>query len=1343
MSALSALKGYRTQFLYSLHYILANKHAPNTYRLEGKEDLDVLDGQGKILYAIQIKNLSKTIGLSDLVSQQRTSFLKRSAEIYPDSIPVLASFGSIHQELMKWKDRPSQHTQNEKAMFQKAGISAAQLSTIKEKLQIVEINEEQLTREILELLKAHQSVDPVPTAENLLYYIQCAAEKQQLIGTLDLIQQIDRIGEYLSERIAIANQYGLFIRPLLKTEPSAEEQEKLRAEFFYGISARYEHIGMDLDVLREGFLDSVYQAIEKQNIVIISGASGQGKSTLAYRYVESHCASGLAYEIILQEDPVKVGEAINAIAAMSKGLSVPIYIVLHVAPNTISWLRIARRFAAHPHLRLLVTIRNEDWFRAQSSEMDFMHIGVELELTAKEAEQIFARLDQRGMIRSHNDFQDAWAELGDGVPLLEFVHSVTQGSSLREKLRAQLAQLTIEETARPIGQLHLLRLISLCDSFGARVEISQLRDVPNIKLIIDKFEKEYLLKRSDDRKYLTGLHPVRSALMTELLFDEFIVTKTDYITSCLQVIEQQDAYTFMLQALYQKVSTPDQLIADMEKSGQSSWTLHAAATKSLLWSGIRGYVDNNAALIDEVHRKCGDAWYIVIDIYQGNVLDLDEVLGSLPGDNSALLDHLRGVQSRLSPKEEVYAPIVALFDRLPFPAFPASYQEHASFAEALFWIAVTPNVAKNKLSPSEEQFRSAFEQLDIEPLSQLMMGMHHHSEKMDSIRTKLAPIFDGKLREEYQIPRISHDQGLHFDFIIDMTREEQTYGWHERTITMIDLLRTAYPEKSFIGSQGHGHRMDLLPAYHDETSKNIPAKNLPLAAWVGINSNLLALVNFQHRPEDWQDFHHQLGQWEKQIKEILSTFQKSFQTFKRENRFAILAPVADQAHYQSLTSLYAPKNTVDPLGIPASNRSNIQKQWQDPKQGPKDNREDYLQKKYDPFLKSYNDFKRAVETFITQSGRSCYDGAKNVVDNGHPLDEHLRHLSYVNLQDAVEKRAAFQQQREVLFPRFSGPNTGVSDMDLFQTATIWKGFWTTIETSDLKRMRLSEKITELKNDFLQSLNKSIKAAKKGGKAVFSIRYDSSTNHLPIISIHSSDPLEAALNLRMAYQLIYQCVGSPEYSSLKHLMLRRFFSKFCILSEIAGYPFDLSWQEFPLHVLSDKTFDELNLVWFMPKEIPVEIVSSLKLKSWISLRPEAKKVMEIAKGFQLLKLHLGHLADLSFFDQNEQLDELGASIVERHIEHADQVLLENWNRLLENLSVLAEELPEDPDEDMSEYDQQYWILLRDVLTAITPSESELQKKFFNMQAFKLWSEKLARLNETWGMFLLHLQGQMMR
>ena len=99
MSAIAALKGYRTQFLYSLYYILSHSTKEYIFKLEGEEDLDILDKQGNLLFAIQVKNLAKAVSLSDILTEHKTSFLRRFLDKYSTATPILVSFGNISTDL--------------------------------------------------------------------------------------------------------------------------------------------------------------------------------------------------------------------------------------------------------------------------------------------------------------------------------------------------------------------------------------------------------------------------------------------------------------------------------------------------------------------------------------------------------------------------------------------------------------------------------------------------------------------------------------------------------------------------------------------------------------------------------------------------------------------------------------------------------------------------------------------------------------------------------------------------------------------------------------------------------------------------------------------------------------------------------------------------------------------------------------------------------------------------------------------------------------------------------------------------------------------------------------------
>ncbi|NIJ46525.1 hypothetical protein FHR24_003014, partial [Wenyingzhuangia heitensis] len=97
MSAISALRGYRTQFLYTLYNIISETNKTYKYKPEGKyEDLDIFDSKGKLTEIIQVKNLSETLTFSNLFSSKDSFFSRGLKAITKDKDVILkiVSFGA-------------------------------------------------------------------------------------------------------------------------------------------------------------------------------------------------------------------------------------------------------------------------------------------------------------------------------------------------------------------------------------------------------------------------------------------------------------------------------------------------------------------------------------------------------------------------------------------------------------------------------------------------------------------------------------------------------------------------------------------------------------------------------------------------------------------------------------------------------------------------------------------------------------------------------------------------------------------------------------------------------------------------------------------------------------------------------------------------------------------------------------------------------------------------------------------------------------------------------------------------------------------------------------------------
>lgn len=112
-----------------------------------------------------------------------------------------------------------------------------------------------------------------------------------------------------------------------------------------------------------------------------------------------------------------------------------------------------------------------------------------MSLTKEEAEIIYLKLNERNQINHFTDFEQAWIQLGDDAPLLEFVYSITQGDSLFNKLKQQIYKYIRKTIKMSVNKLEFLRIVSLADSVGAKIDVSKLSSNIDHQFIIEKIRK--------------------------------------------------------------------------------------------------------------------------------------------------------------------------------------------------------------------------------------------------------------------------------------------------------------------------------------------------------------------------------------------------------------------------------------------------------------------------------------------------------------------------------------------------------------------------------------------------------------------------------------------------------------------------------------------------------------------------------------------------------------------------------------------------------------------------------------------------------------------------------------
>jgi len=242
-------------------------------------------------------------------------------------------------------------------------------------------------------------------------------------------------------------------------------------------------------------------------------------------------------------------------------------IYIDVRPGDNWWIEVVRELAGVSGIRVLVTIREEDWFRSRVSTEDFAFADISMDFTEESASQIFENLRNAGYGDEQLDFQDAWSKLGDRKTLFEFVYLVTQNEKLSQRVQNQISILKDEvNTGKLVDkELHLLRLVAVASAYEARLDLKALAKtigLPEPTRALERFGNEYLLRTSADGKYVEGFHAIRSEMIAQQLTDS-VLQPRGAIESLLPPLVLEDDLENLLLCSF---SRNENAISDIVKS---------------------------------------------------------------------------------------------------------------------------------------------------------------------------------------------------------------------------------------------------------------------------------------------------------------------------------------------------------------------------------------------------------------------------------------------------------------------------------------------------------------------------------------------------------------------------------------------------------------------------------------------------------------------------------------------------------------------------------------------------------------------------------------------------------
>lgn len=1044
----AAYRGYRLQALYTLGRMLLPAHDKSIiFHPEGEEDLS-LEHSEKLIEVIQVKSY-QNLTLSNLDPANPNSFFHRAATLLKRPSPPeirLVNFGSIGKEMsLAWKgDEGSRKSISLKLMGH--GLNEDSVKRIFEGVILSEVTEEDEEQEVfIRLQDQIAGIDPHSSFDLLNYWLYRKSEARERIQYTDLVEKIQGVGKFLSDRLHYHIEWFTSILPLEDFAIEDDQIAELQMEFYAGVSTRYEHILSNLDFIRSEKLSEIHQAFDESNVVVIHAASGQGKTTLAYRYLHDYFPEKWRFHVQLVENRQHALRIAVALSGYANAAQTPMAIFLDVSSRDTEWPELLRQLAKHPYLQLLVTIREEDFRRANISS-SINYIPIDLAFSKNEAELIYDRAIDSGCKITQLNFEETWDAFGGEGPLLEYVYFLTQTQTLHQRLREQVDRIQQEVRDKGLSpdEFRLLQLVSIANAFEARLHLPkllQILDLPEPTLSLRYYEKEYLIRISVDQQYIGGLHPIRSRILTELLTDPGIYPWIGFAEQVLPIIPEEDVEIFLLHA-YLERQEREQILQITLSQHCTSWLGIDGILRFLLWVGIWEYIQDNQQVIEASKEFFGSAWYFIADLnFSDNEAPSIEgwwkKLGDLmPKERQAQIEEIR---QRQTPKENAFQYADAWLDsQKERPKDPLTYQDWKAIPEILYWTYRFGYPNKFIEMLSDDELSSSFELLDLREFSELTLAIflceqecytRVVDEKIHQIRARLA--------NEYDIISLETNEEVLSAHFLTYPEEEGTWsfkGLHDQTLDRLQIIRQLFPQYKKYGSQGYGHQLSGI-VKHDDTEKSGVLKEYLLPKWTArANGIAVGITRIKYRPNNWDIYLEEMIQIRKGIIHCLNELSTGIlRYFGRNKGYDILKLDAissgnwdqNREHLVNLPAL--PKTAVDPWGFgqPEGKQQNEDETQTTEKTVPLS----VLEQIYKPYLDAKQRYSSSLVGFMQQA---LHVGVTNFHTGKLPENslqktamlESLKQkniqidsgfLSFTNLFEAREKLLEFQRQFRILF----------------------------------------------------------------------------------------------------------------------------------------------------------------------------------------------------------------------------------------------------------------------------------------------------------------------------------------
>lgn len=630
-------------------------------------------------------------------------------------------------------------------------------------------------------------------------------------------------------------------------------------DFYEGKNTQPSHIASGADVKRMKWLDIIHQAVLKTKVCVIKSSSGQGKSTLLYRYAYDYWIKDNIYRLTALSSVEHVTILMEFLKYRAK-LGLPVLVLIDSIDFKVQYWSELIKLCAGFEIHFLAGVRKEDWFRYGKENLKLEVIEPFLDLT--EAREIYSLLKKQGKINQIiRSPEIAFEKIGDNKLLIEYVYLITQGEMLAVRLKDQIK--VIDASNEDPVKIEILRKVSLASVFSAPLNVNKLKSTLSFRndsqKVFESLEGEYL---RIENELLYGLHWVRTEHLYRILF----TNHNEPLRIALEIIEaipEDYIKGFIADLLIENTLGKSVLIDGLlEKRNKFSLSIITEVIEGFYIAGEKNFYLTNKNIFDEANAFLGHKglFLLLMDLSviqsKENTLDkLIEILGSEQNGNyikiKEFYSQINNSERGRNFCEDFFKKFISDID------IKTRDKDYFSIARLLDWLCFC-NIALSSIPDYKElvlQKLNDFQSLSIESFTLLTQALYRYDEKtlLDWYNAHSKNIV-GYLKYLTDCVYLNIESDIiTFKFIPSSNGKENA---HEQTIKRYNIFREALPFITTFNSEGL-YYVPFKPT-NDETVKNITPKDFYFLSDVKRNQLLQNIINENYFIESYYEYQEHL-----------------------------------------------------------------------------------------------------------------------------------------------------------------------------------------------------------------------------------------------------------------------------------------------------------------------------------------------------------------------------------------------------------------------------------------------------------------------------------------------------